>query len=266
MRKTARVFLFLLALLSVIAFFFLSADPQMDSVLESPGSRHWMGTDSLGRDLLVRVLKGNFYSWVVGLAAAFVAFALGSFAGFWAGWKKKAFDSFLMRLIELLDSIPSVVLVTLFVLLFREWAEASPRLRILALALGIGLTHWMSFARLTRVLVLQESQSAFMEGAVAVGAGPFRLFWHHLRPHLTPVLLQSFWAHLPSFFLFESLLSFLGFGLQAPETSLGLLLQEGWRTFSAAPHLLLAPGSVLFLTLFCFQVGISHELPRQEYA
>lgn len=264
MSAPARWILALLMLASLVAFWLPPAEPQLDRVLESPGWRHWMGTDSLGRDLFLRVLRGNFTSWAVGAAAAALALVTGSLVGFIAGWRGGFLDLALMRVTEVLDSIPAVVQVTLLVLLFRSLLEGHDSSALAGLAVGIGLTHWVEFARLTRVLVLQESKASFVEGALAIGASPMRILWVHLRPNLTPALMQSLWAQLPAFLIFESLVSFLGFGVQPPGTSLGILLQEGWKTFSIAPHLLLAPGLALFVTLLCFQAGARGGLPSGQ--
>jgi len=265
-KTLSRFLLILLGTATLVSILGLHAESHLEQVLQSPSLDHWMGTDALGRDLFTRVLQANFYSWVVGLGAAAMAFAIGTLWGFVAGSGPGAVDLLLMRFVEVLDSIPSVVLVTLFVLLIRAWSGDQLTLRLFALIIGIGLTHWMPFARTTRVLVLQERQSAYVEGARALGVGPWRLFWVHLRPHLAPALRQSLWGHLPAFFLFESLLSFLGFGLQPPQTSLGILLQDGWKSFSVAPHLLLAPGILLVLTLLCLQASfVTRPHPREQF-
>jgi ABC-type dipeptide/oligopeptide/nickel transport system permease subunit len=250
-------FTIVLALVSFLLWLWGGAETHLDFVLAAPSWRHPFGTDSLGRDLLVRVLQGHFLTWSVGLVAAIVALVIGSGLGCFAGYKKGWVDLLLMRLMEIISSVPQLVFVTLLVLFFRPWAETSSLARVFFLALAIALVHWMTFARLTRTLVLQISAEPFVEGARAVGAGPVRIFWVHLRPHISPLLKQGFLAALPSFLLFEGFLSFLGFGLQPPDVSLGTLLQEGWKSFSVAPHLLLAPGLVLFVTLFYFQIAFS---------
>ena len=265
MRRAAQFFLFLLIVLSCLAYLRPTAEPQLDEVMQSPMWRHWFGTDHLGRDLFWRVMQGNFFSWVVGLFAFFVSLIIGSFLGFWAGWRKNYFDFIFMRLLEIFESVPQLVLVTIFVLMLRPWAERNGTLRILSLSLGIGFTHWSHLARLMRTLVLQESESSYIEGARVLGASSMRIFVWHLWPNLWPTLRSSFWVQLPSFLLFESLLSFLGFGLQPPQTSLGSLIFEGWKTFSTAPHLLLAPGFVLFLTLLSIQTFSEEKgFPRGE--
>lgn len=259
--KIYTAMILLLGLASFALWAGMTPMTRLDLVLAAPSWAHPFGTDSLGRDLLVRVLQGLFLSWAVGLTAAVVSLAIGTVLGFWAGYVKGAVDSTLMRLMEIMSSVPQLVFVTLLVLFFRPWAEVNSLSRVLFLALAIALVHWMTFARLTRTLVLQVSNEPFIEGALAIGAPPLRIFWTHVRPHVWPLLRQGFFANLPSFLLFEGFLSFLGFGLQPPDVSLGTLLQEGWKSFSVAPHLLLAPGLVLFATLFYFQLAFA---PNEE--
>ena len=255
--KLYTAFTIVLGVLSFLLWLLVVTETHLDSVLSAPSLRHPFGTDSLGRDLFVRVLQGHFLTWSVGFLAALVALVIGAALGCFAGYKKGWLDLILMRFMEIISSVPQLVFVTLMVLFFRPWAESSSLARVFFLALAIALVHWMTFARLTRTLVLQISSEPFIEGARAIGAGPFRIFWVHLRPHVSPLLRQGFLAALPSFLLFEGFLSFLGFGLQPPDVSLGTLLQEGWKSFSVAPHLLLAPGLVLFVTLFYFQLAFS---------
>ena len=265
MKKGALFFLIGIFSLSFLASFWPAPEPQLDRVMQDPQWSHWFGTDSLGRDLLFRVLRGTSFSLIVGLISFAISLSIGSVLGFLAGWKKGVFDFVLMRAVEILSSIPQMVLVTLFVLMLRPWVEQHSGLRVLTLALGIGLTHWPFFFRFVRALVLQESEASYIESAQVMGANLPRIFWRHLLPNLGPALRSSFWSQLPSFLLFESLLSFLGFGLQPPETSLGTLLLEGWKTFSTAPHLLLSPGLALFLILLSFQlVGNEQEIASGE--
>lgn len=265
MKNAARLFLALLFLASAFAFFAGAEDPHLDQVLRDPGAGHVWGTDTLGRDLALRILQGNFQSWVIGGFAAVLALAIGAALGACAGWLRGFWDFGLMRAFELIGSVPNLVLVTLFVLLLDPWTGGSSAARFVSLAVGIGLSAWVPFAHVTRALVLQEVQKTYVESAIVLGASTPRILWFHLRPHLWPVLRQTFWVQLPSFLLFESLLSFLGFGLQPPRTSLGILLNEGWKSFSVAPHLLLGPGFVLFLTLLSFQFATGHsDFPGDE--
>lgn len=235
----------------------VTAEADLGAVLAPPSWSHWFGTDLLGRDVFIRVLQGNFLSWMIGLIAASVAVMIGVILGFWAGFRQGWLDFIVMRVLEVFSSVPQLVFVTLLAVVFRPWAEASSASRLLFLALSIALVHWVNFARLTRTTVLQLSREPFVEGARAIGAGFWRILWVHLRPHLAPVLRRAYLASLPSFLLFESFLSFLGFGLQPPDVSLGTLLDEGWKNFSISPHLLLAPGLVLFAQLLYFQLVFS---------
>jgi oligopeptide transport system permease protein len=117
------------------------------------------------------------------------------------------------------------------------------------LAVAISLGSWMTFARLTRNLVLREKNLLYVEAAVAVGAGPGRILTREILPNILPSLLVMFGLQIPNFLLFESFLSFLGLGVQPPLSSWGILIQEGWKSMLAYPYLLACPALILFLTV-----------------
>lgn len=236
---------------------FLVPNPEQDlkAVMSSPSVHHWFGTDSMGRDLGLRLLQGFALSTLVGILATVVAFVMGVGVSAMILYSFSAKKDFvLMRAIEILSSLPSLILVTVLTLFVRQNFSWLPSVWVLSISIGIA--HWMSFARLTRGIGLQLQSEPFIEGARAIGVTGWRLFWVHEWPHYRPVLMIALATSLPSFILFESFLSFLGVGLESDLVSLGTIMNEGWKKFSLAPHLLLSVGGGVFLFLYLFQVCV----------
>lgn len=227
-------------------------EPDTSRVLEEPGWRAPFGTDSLGRDLLSRLALGTKVSLSVGLAGSFLAVFLGALAGTLAAFRGGWADRALMRATDVFLSVPSFALVAVLCAgLQTPWLGPPGLSRdLLGLAIAIGLTHWMNVARVVRGLVLQVKVQPFLEAARALGATETRLLWHHVRPNIMPRLMVLLSLQIPANILYESFMSFIGVGVQAPATSWGLLVQEGWRSLSVYPHLMLFPCLVLFLTIW----------------
>lgn len=207
------------------------------------------GTDSLGRSLLYRCLYGVYISLVTGLAGVLLSFiialSLGAMAGYFGSWV----DRVLTRVIEILISLPSLVIMALLYLIL-ESAFSLRDQPIFLLILVLGLSSWMSMARFIRNLILKEKNEQYIESARALGAGDLRIFLRHIFPNILSSLIIFVSLQIPQALMAEGLLSFLGFGIQAPQISLGSLLQDGWKTMSTFPHLLIGPGLILFLTVF----------------
>ena len=227
-----------------------------EKAMASPSSQHWLGTDHLGRDLLSRIIYGSRMSMAVGVLTAFISALLGLFYGLISGWFGGLTDRVLMRFIDIMFSIPSLVLLILVKVLFDSFIVIPhPELKALAGTLtALSLISWAGLARVVRGQVLQSKENPFIEAAQALGAGAFRIVFIHILPNImTPVIiLLSF--QIPSNILFESMLSFLGLGLQPPFSSWGVLVDEGWRSISSYPRLIIAPGLMLFLTMLAFNL------------
>ncbi len=231
--------------------------------MQSPSFAHIFGTDSLGRDLFLRTVHGAQMTLMMGCVCSLFSFFIGVIYGGISAWLGKLTDQVMMRLMEVLMSLPQLVTIGLLVIfLANRGGGVSGLTGIFKLAFAISLGSWMSFARLTRNLVLKEKALLYVEAAVAVGSTPFRIFWREIGPNLAPSLMIMFGLQIPNFLLFESLLSFTGLGIQPPLSSWGLLLQEGWKSMIAYPHVLLFPSLILFLTVFSLNV-IFEQLRRK---
>ena len=227
-----------------------------EKALAAPSSEHWLGTDHLGRDLLSRIIYGSRMSMAVGIFTALISAILGLFYGLFSGWLGGLTDRVMMRFIDIMFSIPTLVLLILVKVLFDSFIVIPhPELKALAGTLvALSLVSWASLARVVRGQVLQVKENLFVEAAHSLGAGAFRILFLHILPNIiTPVIILLTFQ-VPSNILFESMLSFLGLGLQPPFSSWGVLVDEGWRSLSTYPRLIIAPGLMLFLTMLAFNL------------
>lgn len=227
----------------------------IDRALMSPDSINWLGTDSLGRDMLSRIIYGARMSMAVGILTAVVSLLIGGLYGAVSGWVGGWIDALLMRGIDILNAIPGLVLLILVGVVFNSVnLFENPELKALTgifLALSVG--GWVSLARLVRGQVLQVREMLYVEGARALGASPGRIVFRHILPNILGPVIIMLTFQIPSNILFESFLSFIGLGLQPPFSSWGVLANDGWRAKSY-PHLILFPGLALFLTMLAFNL------------
>ena len=228
----------------------------LDEVLVAPDRLHWLGTDSLGRDMLSRLIYGARISMAVGILTAVIALVIGTVVGALAGWWGGWVDGLLMRVVDILDSIPSIVLLILVKIVFEATdLIANPELKALTgMLLALSIVSWVSLARIVRGQVLQVKQLAFVEAARALGANGGRIVGQHILPNIMGPVIVFMTFQIPSNILAESFLSFLGLGLQPPYSSWGVLANDGWRSLSSYPHLMISPGASIFVTMLAFNL------------
>lgn len=215
----------------------MSAAPDMES-------GHYFGTDSSGRDLLVRVAIGGRISLMVGIAAALVAVVVGTLYGAMAGYIGGKTDSLMMRLLEILNSFPFMFFVILLVTFFGQ--------NILLIFVAIGMVSWLDMARIVRGQTLSLKRKEFIEAALVGGVSTRKIVTRHIVPNVLGVVVVYASLLVPSMILFESFLSFLGLGTQEPLSSWGALLSDGANSMEVSPWLLMYPAAFLVVTLFCF--------------
>ena len=207
-----------------------------------PSAQHWLGTDVLGRDLLTRLMHGGQVSLLVGLCATFVSLTIGVFYGAIAGLLGGKVDALMMRIVDILYALPFTVFVILLMVFFGR--------SFILLFVAIGAVEWLTMARIVRGQVLSLKRQEFIEAAYALGSRKRRVIVRHLLPNvLGPVVVYSTLT-VPSVMLLEAFLSFLGLGVQAPMSSLGILIKEGAQVMEQFPWLLLYPALALSATLF----------------
>jgi oligopeptide transport system permease protein len=228
------------------------AEQRLEDQYLPPGEKgHLLGTDLEGRDLFARLLFGSRISLLVGLVATLVSVligvAYGAVSGYAGGWV----DSLMMRLVDVLYSLPFLFLVILVMTLFLRPAS-SPTARIAALLVVLGGVQWLTMARIVRGQVLSLKRREFVEAARAVGAGPVRILARHLVPNLVGVVAVYATLTVPRVILQEAFLSFLGLGVPEPYPSWGRLAAEGVRAITPVEThwwLVVFPSAAITLTL-----------------
>ncbi len=207
-----------------------------------PSAAHWLGTDTFGRDLLTRIMYGGRVSLAVGFIATSVALLIGVFWGAIAGYAGGRTDAFMMRIVDILYALPFMIFIILLMVVFGR--------SILLLFLAIGCVEWLTMARIVRGQVLSLRQQEFVEAAIAMGLSPLTIIVRHIIPNILGPIIVYVTLTIPSVMLLEAFLSFLGLGIQPPQSSWGLLISYGVETMEEYPWLLLYPGLVLSITLF----------------
>ncbi|MDA9826107.1 ABC transporter permease [Porticoccaceae bacterium] len=207
-----------------------------------PSAEHWLGTDVFGRDMLTRIMYGGRVSLMVGFIATAVALAIGVIYGAVAGYVGGRVDAVMMRLVDILYALPFMIFIILLMVVFGR--------NLLLLFFAIGAVEWLTMARIVRGQVMSLRKQEFVEAAHSLGLSQWIIIRRHIIPNtLGPVIVYTTLT-IPSVMLLEAFLSFLGLGIQPPQSSWGLLINYGVETMEEYPWLLIFPGIALSLTLF----------------
>jgi len=207
-----------------------------------PGPAHWLGTDLLGRDLLVRLLYGGRISLGVGLCATAVALSIGVVYGAVAGYVGGKADTLMMRVVDVIYALPFTIFVILLMVFFGR--------NLVLLFVAIGAVEWLTMARIVRDQVRTLDRMEFIEAARALGLGHGRILFRHLLPNLLGPVAVYATLTIPAVMLLEAFLSFLGLGVQPPMSSWGTLIKDGAEKMEEFPWLLLFPGAAFSLARF----------------
>jgi oligopeptide transport system permease protein len=236
------VFLILLALFTPWVAPYAYDAQDLDLGATPPSAAHWLGTDVFGRDLLTQILYGGRISLAVGFVATAVALLIGVTWGAIAGYAGGKVDAVMMRLVDILYALPFMIFIVLLMVVFGR--------NVLLLFLAIGAVEWLTMARIMRGQVQSLRQQEFVEAAISIGLPTTTIIRKHLVPNaLGPIIVYTTLT-IPQVMLLEAFLSFLGLGIQPPQTSWGLLISYGAETMEEYPWLLIFPGAALTLTLF----------------
>ena len=224
-----------------------------------PSWSHLAGTDELGRDVLSRVIHGGRISLLVGLVGTLVSILIGVSYGAFSGYRGGKIDDFMMRVVDVLYSLPYIFLVILLLVFFSR--------SVFMLFIALGLVQWLTMARIVRGQVLSLKNQTFVEAARALGATDRSIIFKHIVPNtLGPVIVYTTLT-VPAVILQEAFLSFLGLGVQPPDASWGTLVSDGAKQIALFPWLVVFPGVALSLTLLAFNFlgdGLRDALDPQD--
>ena len=240
------LFLLLLILLSMLAPV-LPLDPNTTNVSQMnqpPSLDHLFGTDNVGRDYFARVLYGGRISLLVGVLAMLASVLIGSLVGIVAGYFGGLMDSILMRTVDVLSSIPWLVLVIVLSVFLKPG--------LTTIIIVIGGFSWMRISRLIRAETLSAKTHDYVSYARFIGVKPWTIIRRHILPSILPTLIVAASSSISSAIMTESALSFLGIGIQQPLASWGSLLQNAQSTLQSAPYMAILPGLFILLTIYSF--------------
>jgi len=263
------VFIVILMLTAIFAGVLAPYDPAVTHLRDNyalPGAKYWLGADNLGRCILSRVLYGTRVSMSVALVAATVSLIIGLVYGLVSGYVGGRVDDIMMRLVDYLYGLPTVVVIILFQAYFKALARREDVTGFVKSVLDIdsalggllfifvvmGALRWIGMARLARGQVLSYKEKEFVVAARSLGARPQRIIFKHLLPNiLGPCIVQET-LQIPGYILTEAFLSFIGLGVNPPTPSWGIMIQEGYQALRSYPHVPFAPAGALALTVLAF--------------
>ena len=264
------VFILVLIGFSFIGPFFLENDyytyQELELATKGPSKDHVLGTDHLGRDQLGRIIKGGQISLMVGLVATVVSLTIGIGYGTISGYFGGNIDRFMMRIVDILYSLPFTIFVILLMVFAKDLGDSidswfkesgsnfsiSGQWNMLLLFIAIGAVEWLTMARIVRGQVLSLRKQEFIEACISLGLPTHRIIFRHMVPNvLGPVIVYTTLT-IPAVMLLEAFLSFLGLGVQPPTPSWGLLIKDGADRMREAPWMLIYPGIMFALALFSF--------------
>jgi ABC-type dipeptide/oligopeptide/nickel transport systems, permease components len=240
----------LLAICSAFAPWIAPYDPNAQdyrAVLQAPSAAHWLGTDHTGRDMLSRLIFGTRIAFGIGFTAIGLAVLLGGLLGLVAGYTRGLVDEGIMRVMDALLSFPSVLLA------LGIMAALGPGVTTIIIA--IALADMPMFARITRSQVLTVRERDFVVATRALGAGPLRIIFRHIVPHVTGPVAVMATIQVGHAILTEAALSFLGLGIQPPTASWGAMMRNGFSYMERAPWLSAFTGLAILLTVLALNLA-----------
>lgn len=242
----AAAFLIFIIVISIFAFL-LPMDPDITdtaNMLQSPSLTHLFGTDELGRDYLARTIYGGRVSLMVGVLAMVISTSIGVGVGTISGYFGGKIDSLLMRFIDIISSIPWMVLVTVVSIFLKPGLQA--------IIIVIGLFTWMDIARLVRAETLTIKEREYVLYATSIGESSRKIIFKHIIPSVFPTIIIASTTSIANAIMTESSLSFLGLGIQQPMSSWGNLLQNAQSNLQSAPYMAILPGLLIICTIYSF--------------
>ena len=239
-------FLIFIILISIFAFLIPINPDAIDtsSILQAPSLAHLFGTDELGRDYLVRTIYGGRVSLVVGVLAMVISTSIGVGVGTISGYFGGKIDNILMRFVDIISSIPWLILVTIISIFLKPGLQA--------IIIVIGLFSWMEISRLVRAETLSIKEREYVLYAISIGESSGSIIFAHIIPSVFPTIIIASTTSIANAIMTESSLSFLGLGIQQPMSSWGNLLQNAQTNLQSAPYMAILPGLLIVFTIFSF--------------
>lgn len=244
----ALIILLTIGLMTVIGPYingFKFEEVDSSSINKSPDGVHWFGTDNLGRDVFSRVWQAGRTSMIIGIFGALISTVVGSLYGSIAAYFGGRVDNIMMRIVEILTSIPYLIVVIL-ISIYTESRDIG------TLLLTLTITGWCGMARLVRGQMLQIKQQEFIMAAEALGVSPWKIITKHLIPNSLSIVIVAITFDIPGYIFAESFLSYLGLGPQPPATSWGALASAAQQNFIFYPYQLFFPAILIALTMLSF--------------
>lgn len=265
--KVATLSLFLLIILVALVIFGPAISgysyEQIDQGSRNlaPNAQHWFGTDKLGRDLFARVWQGGRVSMIIGIVGALVSSVVGCIYGGISGYFGGRVDDIMMRIVEVLISVPYLIVVILLSVVLQSKS-------LFTLILAMTITGWCGIARLVRGQVLQVKSQEYIMAAQALGVSSWRIILRHVIPNLLSVVIVAITFDIPGYIFGEAFLSFIGLGIQPPNTSWGALASSAQNLYTFYLYQLFIPALMIALTMLAFTLlgdGLRDALdPRQR--
>lgn len=240
------VFIIFIIVLSAFAFL-IPINPDATNtanMLQTPSMEHLFGTDELGRDYLTRTIYGGRVSLIVGVLAMIISTSIGVLVGTVSGYFGGKIDNILMRFVDIISSIPWLILVTVISIFLKPGLQA--------IIIVIGLFTWMEIARLVRAETLSIKEREYVLYAISIGQSSKTIIIKHIIPSVFPTIIIASTTSIAGAIMTESSLSFLGLGIQQPMSSWGNLLQNAQANLQSAPYMAILPGILIILTIYSF--------------
>lgn len=250
--KAAMVSLIILIIITLTAILapifsqYTYFDTNYDKVYQAPNAEHWFGTDKFGRDQWVRVWEGTRISLFIAILAATLDLIIGVTYGSVSALYGGRVDSFMQRIIEVLVGIPNLVIIILLMMVLQPG--------IITLTVAMVLTGWVTMARLVRAQIFKLKNQEFILASKTLGSSNKRLILHHLIPNTLGIIIINMMFTIPSAIFTEAFLSFIGLGLQEPQASLGVLINDGYHAMRNNFYLLLYPATIIVLLMVSFNL------------
>ena len=243
------ILILLLAIFGPIFSPYSYSEQDFSRKYQGPSAEHWFGTDGLGRDLYTRVLHGARISLSIGFVAAMVALLgvfYGGVSGFAGGWV----DNVMMRIVDIMYSIPFLLWVIMMMVYLKEILPENAGL--IAMYIALALVYWLDMARIVRGQILTLKEQEFVMAAHTIGAPRTRILLRHLIPNSMGAVIVTATLAIPEAIFTEAFLSFIGLGVSAPRASWGMLASDALVSLKSHPHLLFFPAAAICITLLAF--------------